>query len=111
MGKVQDKKKERLWRRVLRERTVSGQSVAEFCGERHISVHQFYWWQRELRGRDVSAPARESKEDHGFIPVRVSCASAAIEIVHPSGCLIRVAAGVDAKSLRCVLDALTPAEA
>ena len=111
MAKAQDKKKEQRWRRLLRERRSSGKSVVKFCGERRISVHQFYWWQRQLRSRDGAGFSSESSAGCGFVPVRISLSSPAIEVVHPGGCLIRVAAGVDAKLLRCVLDALPPAEA
>jgi hypothetical protein len=38
MGKVQDKKKEQHWRRLLHEQKASGKSVAVFCGERRIRV-------------------------------------------------------------------------
>ena len=51
MGQVQDKKKEQHWRRLLPEQKASGKSVAVFCRQRRIPVHQFYWWQRTLRER------------------------------------------------------------
>lgn len=111
MAQGQDKRKERVWRRLLRERQASGKSVAMFCGERGIGAHQFYWWQRQLRRRDAQAPSPESSEACSFAAVRIPLDWPAIEVVHPSGCIIRVAAGVDARALRCVLDALQPAEA
>ena len=110
MPKAQDKKKEQHWRRLLREHRTSGKSVAKFCHERRLPVHRFYWWQRQLRSRDGQAVSSCSSSAGSFVAVRLPLSLAAIEIVHPGGCLIRVPAGTDAQSLRCVLDALQVAE-
>lgn len=110
MARSPDRAKERRWIRWLQEKQESGESVAAFCRRRQLPVHQFYWWQRQLRHRD----AIESNERVGaaasFVPVRVSLVAPTIEVVHPGGCIVRVVAGVDSQSLRQVLAALDRGE-
>ena len=84
---AQDKGKERVWQRLLRERQASGKSVAIFCGERGLGAHQFSWRQR--RRRDAHA-SLESSDASSFTRVRVPLAWPTIEVVHPTGCIIRV---------------------
>jgi hypothetical protein len=108
MGKSPDEAKERHWRGLLREREHSGKSVAQFCRQRRIPVHQYYWWQRQLRMRDA---VMQSHADNGeFVPVRVPVNWPTMEVVHPGGCVIRISAGIDPQSLRSVLEALPAAE-
>ncbi len=40
MARAQDKAKVQYWRGLLQERGKSGLSVAAFCQERHVAVHQ-----------------------------------------------------------------------
>jgi len=110
MAKSRDKVKQRRWERLLREKQSSRQSVAAFCRARRVPVHQFYWWQRQLRSCKSAQPSTEFRKDATFVSVRVPLHAPTIELVHPSGCVIRVAAGVDARSLRNVLAALQPTE-
>ncbi len=49
MSRSPDRAKERRWVRLFQEKRSSGESVAAFCRKRRIPVHQFYWWQRQLR--------------------------------------------------------------
>ena len=83
----------------------------EFCRRRRIASQQFYWWQRQLLDRDGNGSKAEgSSRPASFVPVRVVLSSPAIELVHPSGCLIRVAAGAETSTLRSVLKALSASE-
>lgn len=111
MARARDERKEARWRRLVRERAASGRSVAEFCRRRRIASQQFYWWQRQLLDRDGNGSKAEgSSRPASFVPVRVVLSSPAIELVHPSGCLIRVAAGAETSTLRSVLKALSASE-
>lgn len=103
MSRVPDASKRRRWQRLLREQHESGDSIALFCAQRKIPVHQFYWWQRQLRSQSVSGqpPVTSSTT---FVPVRLPLVGVApIEIVHRHGHIIRVH---DVTSLRCVLELL-----
>lgn len=110
MAMLRDKVKERRWRQLMREKRASGQSVAAFCRARRIPVHQFYWWQRQLRLRNGSQSSGATQTDDPFVPVRVPFGVSTMEVVHPGGCVIRLGAGVDTQSLRRVLDALQQTE-
>ena len=111
MAQAQDRVKERRWVRLLREKRASGEPVAAFCSKRRIPVHQFYWWQRKLSRRDDPDVPEQPLRPTPFVPVRVSLASPTIEVVHPSGCIVRVVTGVDIQALRNVFAALERGEA
>lgn len=104
MSRQVDESKHERWQRLLREQKSSGESVTGFCAQRHIPVHQFYWWQRRLRTESVR-DREAAKRNKTFVPVRVSMigAAAPIEIVHRHGHVIRVQ---DVTSLRQVLQVL-----
>jgi hypothetical protein len=74
-------------------------------------VHQFYWWQRQLRHRDVQDADEQRLSPTPFVPVRVSLVSPMIEVAHPGGCIVRIVAGVDVQSLRNIFAALEGGEA
>lgn len=106
MSRSPDRAKERRWVRWLQEKQESGESVAAFCRKRQLPVHQFYWWQDQLRRRDAMKSNKPVKAAASFVPVRVSLVAPTIDVVHPGGCIVRVVAGVDSQSLRQVLAAL-----
>ena len=106
MARSQDRVKVRRWVCLLREKQASGESVAAFCHKRQIPVHQYYWWQRQLRHCDAQDPDEQPLSPAPFVPVRVALGSPMIEVVHPGGCVVRVVAGVDVQALRNVLAAL-----
>ena len=110
MATKADKGKERYWRRMIRERKALGVTVATFCQQRGISVHQYYWWQRQLRQRDGAVAVRQATRADAFVAVKVAVCTPPIELVHTSGCVIRVATGFDPDTLRGILATLGPRE-
>jgi len=82
---------ERRWRGILAAFGRSGLSVRAFCRARSISEPSFYSWRRELARRDrvVAKSAMPA-----FVPVTV-VPSAVIEVVLPSGVMVRVPTGAD----------------
>ncbi len=111
MARVRDELKEGRWRRLLQEKVSSVESVASFCEKRRIPVHQFYWWQRKLSYRGRRAARRQPSQPPQFVPVRVPIARPSIDVIHPSGCVVRVTEGVDPHLLRNVFGALQREEA
>ena len=118
MGK-RDASKERYWRRLIRQRAKTGETVAGFCAREGVPVHQFYWWQRTLRtGQQRSALPRRNGQhrasvsdlaDKSLVPVRLPVVTpASIEVLHPGGCVVRVPAGFDPHWLRRILATLDP---
>ncbi len=109
MSKVRDKQKEAYWRRQFVEHRKSGKTIVEFCRGRRIPLHQFRWWKRRLSSLDDQDEGSQAENDPGFVPVRLpvfSFSAGLIEIVHPSGCVVRIPPGFDTDSLRRVLETL-----
>ena len=53
------------WQAVVAEQEASGQSVREFCRERKLAEHAFYWWRRRLHEEKpvtYAIPFGESEE-------------------------------------------------
>jgi hypothetical protein len=123
MGKGFDPAKHRQWRDVLRRQKQSGLSIRGFCERESLSEARFHWWRRELARRSSVASHGEVKSSQRklgkvvrrsaavtLLPLEVSAVSgaSAIEIVLPSGVLLRIRAGTDTQLLREVLAALQP---
>ena len=79
----------------------SDQTGRDFCRSAGLSEPSFYAWRREMARRDAAAPPR-------FLPVRVlpdPAPGTTLEVMTPSGHVIRVHAGFDATTLRDLLAA------
>ena len=97
MGK-QRSERQKYWQVVIAEQAVSGKSVRDFCRERDLGEHSFYWWRHRLgEEKPVSFALVETK------PV----ASARFELALSSGEVLRIPA--DVESLRVVFEALRAA--
>lgn len=89
------------WRERLAAQARSGVSVKQFCKEQGLTDCTFYAWRKRLRGE---GPVRFALVEQG---VRLaSAADASLELVLATGERLRIGAGVDAATLRTVLDAL-----
>ncbi len=104
MGRCPDPAKERFWRHQVGDQTSSGERVRTFCQERDLSENSFYVWRREIARRDQQVDADTGKSANrpvrltppAFIPVDLtSITTQPIELVHPSGSLVRLSPGVD----------------
>jgi hypothetical protein len=80
----------------------AGISVKQFCKEQGLTEYSFYAWRRRLQ---QTGPVRFALVDRSpQRPERV--AEAAVELVLGTGERLRISAGVDAATLRTVLDVL-----
>ena len=111
---------ERRWRERVARWSTSGLSVRAFCRQHGLVEASFYYWKRELRGRDatlspdvVTEPRKSAswpKSPPVFVPVTVLPGSTlAVEVRCPSGHVVLLPA-CDVASLTSVLTALTPPE-
>lgn len=89
------------WRERITEQQRSGVSIQQFCKEHGLAAHSFYFWRRKLRRPEA---VRFALVDHGQRPESPS--DACIELILPGGEKLRIATGVDAGTLRTVLEAL-----
>jgi transposase len=123
IGKQRDPAKEQLWRRVIADQARCGVSIRAYCRREGLKPWNFQWWRRELTRRDrqvASAPTRTRREPahelartSAFLPVRVVedapvpiAEAPAIEIVLPTGPIVRVNRGFDPLALDAVLSVL-----
>ena len=120
-GKRRDPAREKFWRRTIRRQQRSGLTVREFCGREGLKDWTFRWWRQELVRRDRHPSAALGGEQEGeptqappaFLPVRVVDLEAVspqpvppIEIVLPTGMVVRAPSGFDPRTLGDVLAVL-----
>jgi hypothetical protein len=84
----------------------SGLTVAQFCAIEAVSVPSFYAWRRRLAA-DAAAP-HDHAADGGprLLPVRLPAAAAAVELVLPTGAVLRLPSGCDVAWVRSLVAAL-----
>lgn len=90
------------WRERLAAQKRSGLSVKQFCKEQGLTEYSFYAWRKRLRGE---GPVRFALVDRGGSP-QEAATEASLELVLTTGERLRIGAGVEAATLRTVLDAL-----
>jgi transposase len=91
------------WVERLQRFADAGLSPAPFCAAEGVSLPSFYAWRRRLAA-EATDPARPAEEPGPrLLPVRLPDSRAAIERALPSGATLRVAAGADEATLRCLL--------
>ena len=89
------------WRARISAQERSGISVKQFCKQQRLTELSFYYWRKRLqtpasmRFALVEAEPRRGTADH-----------AALELVLTTGERLRISVGVDAATLRQVLEAL-----
>lgn len=98
MAETTREKKRQEWRRRITEQERSGLSARRYCKEQGLGEHSFYWWRRRLEKQE---PVRFALVDRG--PARQE---ASLELLLTGGERLRISTGVDATTLRTVLEAL-----
>jgi hypothetical protein len=109
-----DVDKERFWRRVVRRWRGGGLTIRAFCAEHRLTEASFYAWRRTIAERDQEQASRDRRRSRRrrangppvFVPVHVTSATAAIEIVLSPGRVVRVPPGFDTATLRQLLAVL-----
>jgi len=91
------------WHERIAEQERSGMSVRGFCKERGVAEHVFYYWRKRLRSQ--KQPVRFALIERGAVPSE-SMAKTELELVLATGERLRISTGVDAGTLRTVLEAL-----
>ena len=89
------------WRTRIVAQERSGVPVKQFCAQQGLTEQSFYYWRRRLQTQGsmrfalVEAEPRQGPAEH-----------AALELVLRTGDRLHIGAGVDAATLRRVLEAL-----
>jgi hypothetical protein len=90
------------WAERIAAQRRAGVSVKQFCKEQGLTEYSFYAWRKRLQ---QTGPVRFALVDRS--PRRQEhAAEAALELVLASGERLRISAGVDAATLRIVMDVL-----
>jgi hypothetical protein len=89
------------WAERIAAQQRSGISVKQFCKEQGLTEYSFYAWRKRLRKK---APVRFALVDRAAR--QEPAAEAALELVLATGDRLRIGVGVDAATLRRVLDIL-----
>jgi hypothetical protein len=115
-GKRRDPAREKFWRRTIRDQQRSGLSARDFCQRQGLKDWTFRWWRQELARRDqvpkMATAGEQAEAAPVFLPVRVVGLEAVsppvppIEIVLPTGLVVRAPSGFDPRSLGHVLAVL-----
>jgi transposase len=103
-GRRPDPATRQCWQQRLERFRRSGLTVSAFCDREGISVASFYLWRRRLQ-HDLPAPAADAPR---LVPVRLvtAPASTSVELVLPSGCILRLPSDCDLDWLRQLLPLL-----
>ena len=94
----------RLWVERLERFGRTSQTVAQFCAAEGVSVPSFYVWKRTLAGEPTSLdPVRPT-----LVPIRLTPSPAAppIEVVFPSGTVLRVPSDYSPQHLATLVHAV-----
>ena len=92
------------WAERIAAQQRSGMSVKQFCKEQRLIECSFYAWRKRLQKKK---PVRFALVDRG-VARQEPAMEAALELVMATGERLRIGAGVDAATLRTVLEVLRP---
>jgi hypothetical protein len=90
------------WAEQIAAQERSGMSVKQFCREQGLTECSFYAWRKRLQER---GPVRFALVERSARR-QDRTTEAVLELVLASGARLRISSGVDAATLRIVLDAL-----
>jgi hypothetical protein len=77
-------------------------SVAAFCEAEGVSTQSYYYWKRKL----ASGPADAEGDLPRLLPVHLLGSACPVELVLPSGPILRLAPGCDLAFVRSLVAAL-----
>jgi transposase len=102
-GRRPDPATRHLWQQRLDRFRTSGLTVADFCERERISTASFYAWRRRLQASPV--PTADMPR---LVPVRLVTppAGAPVELLLPSGVVLRLSPDADLAWLRQLLPVL-----
>lgn len=89
------------WQERLDRFRHAGLSVVAFCRREGISCQAFYYWKHKLAPQAV-APAGGAR----LLPVRLLAPPSPVEVVLPSGAVLRLGPDCDLAFVRSLVDAL-----
>ena len=92
------------WAERIASQQRSGITVRQFCKEQGLTEYSFYAWRKRLQKKE---PIRFALVDRGAAR-QEPATEAALELVMATGERLRIGTGVNAATLRTVLEVLRP---
>lgn len=106
MQKVAEKYQLSKWMQVIRERQESGLSIKDFCQEKGISRHAYFYWQRKLRKAACMELSKQEEAANcvpeGWLQLTQVQETKSTLYIEVGGCRISVDAGTDPELLKMV---------
>ena len=107
---MRKRRSEEQWREIVARWRASGESAREFAAREGVVAGTLSWWGNRLK-TDAPHRAREAKAvAQAFAPLRVTSSSSSgggrVEVVTPSGLVVRVTGVVSEVELAAVLRAV-----
>src|ERR1700749_868011 len=93
------RERQKYWQVVIAEQEASGKSIRDFCRERNLTEHSFYWWRRYSRAEEPISFA--------LVDTKAAVRPAKLQLELGNGEVLHVPA--DVESLRVVFEALRAA--
>lgn len=111
MARRSSDQKRAFWRMVIQLQGESGLPIREFCEREGVSQASFFAWRRKLEQGAAAAESHRPQEKKNaedsppLVPVRLLEAkgAAAVEVVSPSGLVLRVHDDAGTENVRRVL--------
>ena len=95
------------WVERLQRFAESGLTPAQFCAQEAVSLPNFYAWRRRLNtDRPADVTPATNRPDPTLLSVSLAPQHAPVEVVLPSGVVLRVGPDADAATLRGLLHLL-----
>jgi len=109
-GKTSEERRA-FWQMAIEMQQESGLSVRKFCEREGLSDASYFSWRRKLRqeadeaGVDEPDDGEDAGESPRLVPVRLVGGGEddALEVVSPSGLVLRVGGNADTESVRRLL--------
>src|SRR5436190_11659886 len=98
-----------LWLERLARFPASGLTAAQFCAIEAVSLPSFYSWKRRLATEaNATTTPHDQVSDRGprLLPVRLQPPGPAVELVLPTGAVLRLPPGCDLDWIRSLVAAL-----
>ena len=98
-----------VWAERLARFPDSGLTPAQFCALEAISLPSFYAWRRRLAGEALAAatpPDPTPERGPHLLPVRLQATAPAVELVLPTGAVLRLPPGCDLAWVRSLVATL-----
>ena len=97
------------WVERLARFPLSGLTPAQFCASEGVSLPSFYSWKRRLTALPRPADAEhlpEATREPRLLPVGITAAAVAVEVVLPHGTVLRIPPGCDLAFVRALVQTL-----